>query len=179
MTQSDLSGIPVAPSAVSLNAPPSGAQSQLQDYNAQTQQANQTTQPGPSKLKRERKPTPEGPEGSPDSDEGPGNRAANKASEEASRIKAQGGLLLGVIILILLIWLLIPTASGQTRLQLLWLTLIGRTGLTNVDTSASSAGEGPSNLQLQEMHQQPIHQPITAVEPDMSVLFGNNSLSGW
>src|SRR5712692_2575804 len=53
----------------------------------------------------------------------------DQASEEASRVWRGGGLALAVVILIVLIWLLIPTASGYTRMELMWFTLLGRTGL--------------------------------------------------
>jgi hypothetical protein len=40
-----------------------------------------------------------------------------------NRIKTPGGLLTVFLILIFLLWVLVPTSSGQTRMQLLWNTL--------------------------------------------------------
>jgi hypothetical protein len=53
-----------------------------------------------------------------------------KLDNFSTETKQVGGLAIAFIILIVLIWMLIPTKSGYTRLQLLWFTLIGRTSIT-------------------------------------------------
>ena len=59
-----------------------------------------------------------------------------------NKISVKAGLGLAFGILIFLIWTLIPTASGYTRLQLLWFTLIGQTRLAT-SGSPTPGPQGP------------------------------------
>jgi len=58
-----------------------------------------------------------------------------------------GSLALLTIFLIISLWMLVPTSSGKTRAELLWLTLFGETRLvtdTGFDGSTTVPGGGPS-----------------------------------
>lgn len=64
-----------------------------------------------------------------------------------------GSLALAFVVLVISLWLLIPTASGKTRMELLWLTLFGETQLVTdkgFDGSTSIPGSsGPAPVQVQ------------------------------
>lgn len=87
----------------------------------------------------------------------------NGVSDLYDTAKQMGGLAVAVAVLILLIWILIPTKSGNTRAQLIWYTLIGRAHLPETLTSTTSApptqpvsqttgstGSGPSSEQVDQ-----------------------------
>ncbi len=76
---------------------------------------------------------------------GPTDAATNATRNFAVRTMAQGGLLIAFFVLIAAIWLLIPTKSGQTRAQLLWLTFIGKTYLGEPTGSSTGNTEVPEN----------------------------------
>jgi len=60
-----------------------------------------------------------------------------------------GSLALMTIVLILSLWVLVPTASGKTRAELLWLTLFGETRLVTdmgIQGSTSVTGSGPGPI---------------------------------
>ena len=93
-------------------------------------------------------------------------------------IKTPGGLLLLIIILILSIWMLLPTDDGYTRIQKLGFAISGRTRL--VDTSVSlqqqqlspenpPTGYGPSQDQVNNVTES---APSFYVDPNID-LFGN------
>lgn len=70
-----------------------------------------------------------------------------------SSIQVSAGLAMAFFVLIGLLWLLVPTASGYTRAQLLWFTFFGNTKLT---TDASLQSQGPSPEQLNAQNDQVI-----------------------
>lgn len=83
----------------------------------------------------------------------------NKIQSAFSEIQIGAGLAVAFFVLVGLIWLLVPTASGYTRGQLLWFTIIGQTKLTTDHTlqsvpespsSQSNNSEGPSQEQLSQ-----------------------------
>lgn len=83
----------------------------------------------------------------------PSDNMIQTANKAFSKISVGSGLAIAFIVLIVLIWLIIPTASGYTRLQLLWFTIIGQSKLTT-DTqptpglSGLGTGQGPEDSQL-------------------------------
>lgn len=52
-----------------------------------------------------------------------------KVTNWASGLSTPGGIIAMVVILLLIVWILVPVNNGMTRLQLLYMTLIGRTSL--------------------------------------------------
>jgi hypothetical protein len=68
------------------------------------------------------------------------------------------GLGLATAILILLLWFLVPTQSGKTRAELLWLTLFNATSLATDTSTESVSGtqdkKGQGGLQSQVPQQE-------------------------
>lgn len=76
-----------------------------------------------------------------------GKEIADQFDGTVSQINIAKGLGLAFVILIGLIWALIPTASGYTRAQLLWFTLLGESKLTTAPTDQTSAdGTNTNNI---------------------------------
>lgn len=185
--QTDLNKLPVVADAgygVSPPASPSPtpAQKKLQEFNANPDLGGpKKLKPEPGSVKATRAtpaPTlavPPPLEGGPDSNQPPLKKVTDKANEEASRVRQTGGLLLAVVILIILVWLLIPTASGLTRLSLLWNTILGRTKIivpseaTVESPNQVVGGEGPSYDQVNQTGQQLMNGNMSV--PDLSLLF--------
>lgn len=91
----------------------------------------------------------------------------NKIQSMFSEIQIGAGLAVAFFVLIGLIWLLVPTASGYTRGQLLWFTMFGQTKLTTDHTFQSvpespsaqnNTSEGPSQEQLSQPMSQASNQ---------------------
>lgn len=61
-----------------------------------------------------------------------------------------GSLGLATVFLLVMLWLLVPTSSGKTRMELLWLTLFGETKLvTDTGTPGTEGSQGGSDQQGQ------------------------------
>src|SRR5258708_7682543 len=101
-------------------------------------------------------------------DENEGESELGKINDSLQKFfsdrKAAGGLGIAVGVLLLAIWLLIPTASGYTRAQLLWFSILGETGLVTRGQASGSAQTQQIPIQqnpqvpLQQNNQIPLHQ---------------------
>src|SRR5258708_7437689 len=101
-------------------------------------------------------------------DENEGESELGKINDSLQKFfsdrKAAGGLGIAVGLLLLAIWLLIPTASGYTRAQLLWFSILGETGLVTRGQASGSAQTQQIPIQqnpqvpLQQNNQIPLHQ---------------------
>lgn len=90
---------------------------------------------------------------------------ADAGNQFFSSVQIRIGLGIAVVVLFFFIWALIPTASGYTRLQLLWFTLIGQTKLTTDTAPSPNDGTGGSHLTVDSSvvstPQQPVFTPLT------------------
>jgi hypothetical protein len=106
----------------------------------------------------------------------PARKVADKANEEASAVRSSGALLIAIIVLIVLIWLLIPTASGYTRLQLAWFTLLQKTKLVNTGGPVPQVtGQGPTQQQVEQTQQS---SQVASTGQPQSTNYGNAPLNG-
>lgn len=129
----------VAPSATS-GTPTTSAQQTVQNFVATPKQKKLPTANKPSQ-------TPDNPPEKSGNDLIPGTNneptAADDIKDAVSSIHITAGLGIAFVVLMFLLWALVPTASGYTRLQLLWFTIIGQTKLST-DTSPSPTSQSPS-----------------------------------
>lgn len=139
---------PVPAPTVVKPAPLTQSQAKMQQFNQnQTQQA-QKTPASPSTPKPLQKPSPtqNGNDLQPSDSSGNVQTAADRFM---SSITVTKGLLAAFAGLVLLIWLLMPTASGYTRAQLLWFTLIGQakinTNFAGIDNTAATDQPTPTS----------------------------------
>lgn len=151
--------IPAPPPPPSIDVTnKSAAQKDLENFNANPAQ------------KKQRKQAPSPDEESEGTHLVPGNKETEQPAfiQALSSIQVGAGLAMAFFVLVGLIWLLVPTASGYTRAQLLWFTFFGNTKLTT-DASLQSQGPAPEQLTAQEP------QPVAAAQQSQPA---DNLLSG-
>lgn len=79
-------------------------------------------------------------------------------------------LLLLFSALIFFIWLLVPTASGYTRLQLVWFTLTGKTFIAGAEMSDLGGGVAGSSTTAATTTTATAKTPVTTTNTDTTVL---------
>lgn len=74
---------------------------------------------------------------------------ATNASSWAANLPTYGGIAAVLLALMFFIWVIVPVGqNGETRAQLLYLTLTGKTKIAGEPNAASSASPSPSGPQL-------------------------------
>ncbi len=72
--------------------------------------------------------------------------AASAAHDQIAALPTPGGIGILVFVLIFFIWAIVPvSSSGQTRLQLLWLTLTGHTVVNQGAVGEAPPEQGPTS----------------------------------
>lgn len=148
-----------APAAPAASAQTTTTQSKIQEFN--NTPLPPMKQP-PLKPKGIKEPTkedlgPEGPATPLGEQSKPFSDAIEKTNGFFQKISITGGLAIAFFVLIGAIWLLIPTASGYTRAQLLWFTIIGSTRL--VTDPEPNPGSSPQDVTIPDQQPGPI--PLT------------------
>lgn len=102
-------------------------------------------------------------------DRNTGKTVIDGVNNFAAGFKITAGLGIAFFVLIVLIWMLIPTSSGYTRAQLLWFTLIGQTKLTTdsniVRDDGSQTVESSIVEQTSLQQQQPTQEIVQSAGP--------------
>jgi hypothetical protein len=124
--------------------PPNPAQSKIQNFN---QQAATSTpkQPGQglsaSRKKQIEQDVDKEKNNKQSENDTPISDAAGNAlsgiNDQFDKLQITKGLGIAFAILVFLVWLLIPTSSGYTRLQLLWFTVMGETQINQASKTSS------------------------------------------
>lgn len=158
---------------------PTQAQNTIANFNANSAAGGQTKKSTPTPAQKQPEPptstiTDKDFQGAQAIDTNPAASLASNAAEGAinlfGKISVGQGLGLAFLVLIGLIWLLIPTASGYTRLQLLWLTIIGRTSLTyNKTITGTAPSGGPSEAVSDSVDNSSNQQSSLPVQANISL----------
>lgn len=167
----------IAPSTVTPK-PANATQSQLQQFNDTSQNKTVTKKTKTEKIeKADTNVSGVDEEVNVDTSTPDITPAMKSVGEFLNGVSVQKGLGIAIAILIALIWLIVPTASGDTRAKLLWLTITGQTKIadshrqpivdstTNTNTTSIpltplATGQGPSQDQLVSQFQQSQSMPI-------------------
>lgn len=172
----DINALPSNPTSTPNNAKPvTPVQSQLQQFNDNTQAKKSSKKKTEENVDEDKTVTPKvsvqsDADITQNIDTSPPDLtpAMKSVGDFLNGISVKQGLGVAIAILIAAIWLLIPTASGDTRAKLLWLTITGQTKIADVhgtgvsdngsspsvgtggipDTSLLATGQGPSQDQL-------------------------------
>ena len=74
------------------------------------------------------------------------NEGSQKLTSWADRVPTPGGIGVLVLLIFLFLWAIVPVNGQYTRMQLLWLTLTGRTKMANTP-DAANAGQNTGPVQ--------------------------------
>lgn len=81
----------------------------------------------------------------------PAGKAANAAADKVTGVQnwiakapTPGGIGVLLLIILLFVAIIVPVSGGYTRLQLFWLTLLGRTSLPDASGNVPQTGTGDS-----------------------------------
>lgn len=144
---------PTTTSQPATTPPPNPAQSKIQSFNQQTA-VTAAKQPGqglsPSRKKQIEQDVQKDnkQDNSTPISDALGN-TVNDINDQFDKVRITRGLGVAFAILVFLVWMLIPTSSGYTRLQLLWFTIMGETKINQ--PSKGLPPQNPTNDSSQQV----------------------------